>query len=126
MDAFATRADYDARFPGRTCSDRVLDECLMDATYAIAGELDRHGVEYEYVSRERLMRTCRSVANRLVPAGSDVPAGVTQMSTTAGVYSQTTSYTPSYGTPKLLTSELSMLGLSGGRIGWARLGGRDD
>ena len=72
------------------------------------------------------MRTCRSVANRLVPTGSDVPVGVTQMSTTAGVYSQTMSYTPSYGLPKLLPSELDMLGIGVGRIGWARLGGHDD
>ena len=129
MDAFATRADYDARFPGRTCSDRVLEECLMDATYAIATVLDERGIGYANSSQEfadRLMRTCRSVANRLVPSGSDVPVGVTQMSTTAGPYSQTMSYTPSYGTAKLLPSEYRMLGIGVGRIGWARLGGHDD
>ena len=126
MDAFATKSDYDARFPGRTASDAMLETCLMDATYAIAGVLDARGVDYSDPSEDfeyRLMSVCRSVANRIMPSGADVPVGVTQMSTTAGSYSQTLSYTPSYGVPKLLPSELAMLGIGGGRAGWAPLGG---
>lgn len=130
MEAFATIEDYDARFPGRTASDGTLAECLMDATLAIADVLGRRGIDYADPTEElaeRMMRTCRAVANRLVPAGSDVPVGVTQMALTAGSYNQTVSYTPSYGLPKLLPSELDMLGLGGGgRVGWAPLGARHD
>ena len=130
MEAFATIEDYDARFPGRTVSDGMLAECLMDATLAIADALGRRGVDCAEPSEElaeRMMRTCRAVANRLVPSGAEVPVGVTQMAVTAGSYNQTVSYTPSYGLPKLLPSELDMLGLGGGgRVGWAPLGARHD
>lgn len=129
MDAFATIADYDARFPGRTASDEMLGECLMDATAAIMAALDQRHVDYSDPSEEfadRLMRTCRSVANRIMPSGSDIPVGVTQMSTTAGPYQQTFSMPTSYSSPRLIPSELAMLGLSGARVGWAPLGGRDD
>lgn len=123
MEAFATIEDYDARFPGRTASDGTLAECLMDVSYAIADVLGKRGIDYadpDDELAERMMRTCRAVANRLVPAGSDVPVGVTQMALTAGSYNQTVSYTPSYGLPKLLPSELAMLGLGGGQVGSAR------
>lgn len=126
MDAFATTEQYDARFPGRTASDEMLEECLADATAAIVAALEPHGVDFDDVSegyKDKLMRVCRQVANRIMPSGSDIPAGATQMSTTAGPYQQTFSLPAVYGSPKLLPSELSMLGLGGGRVGWARLGG---
>lgn len=128
MEPFATVSDYTARF-GSVTDEGVLAECLGDATAAIAAALDSRGIDYSDPSEEfedRLMRTCRSVANRLMPAGTDVPVGVTQSSITAGSYSQTMSYTPSYGVPKLLPSELSMLGIGGGGIGWAPLGASND
>lgn len=129
MDPFATVEDYDARFPGRAASDEMLVECLMDASLAIADALDKRGIDYSEPSGvfgERLMRTCRSVANRIMPSGSDIPVGVTQMSTTAGPYQQTFSMPTAYTLPKLLPSELSMLGLGGSRVGWAPMGGHDD
>ena len=121
MDPFATVAQYDARFPGRTASNEVLEECLMDATMAIVKVLDRKGVSYADPDEQfayRLMSVCRSVANRIMP--SDMPVGATQFSMTAGPYAQTTSYSPTYGLPKLLKSELDMLGFLGGSIGFAR------
>ena len=131
MDAFATTAQYDARFPGRTASDTVLEECLDDATRAICAALDRRGIDYLDPSDEfadRLMATCRAVANRIMPSGADVPVGVTQMSTTAGPYSQTMSYTPSYGLPRLIASDYEMLGISSGYICSIdpKIGGTDD
>jgi len=129
MSAFATIAEYDARYPGRTASDEMLEECLMDATSAIVAKLEDRGVDYSDPSEDfadRLMRVCRSVANRILPSGSDIPVGVTQMSVTAGPYQQTFSMPNTYGLPKLLPSELSMLGLGGSRVGWAPLGGHDD
>lgn len=129
METFATIEDYDARFPGRTASDSMLGECLGDATLAIMDVLDKRGIDYGSPTEEfaeRLMRTCRAVANRLMPSGSDVPVGATQVSVTAGPYQQTASYSPTYGLPKLLPSELTMLGIVGSRAGWAPLGGHDD
>ena len=121
MDPFATVAQYDARFPGRTASNEVLEECLMDATMAISEVLDSKGVSYADPDEQfayRLMSVCRSVANRIMP--SDMPMGATQFSMTAGPYTQTTSYSPTYGLPRLLKSELDMLGFLGGSIGFAR------
>lgn len=129
MEPFATREDYDARFGGRTASDTALDECLADATAAICAALDARHVDYSQPSAEfadRLMRVCRSVANRIMPTGSGIPAGVTQMSTTAGPYQQTFSMPTAYGLPKLVPSELAMLGLGSSRVGWAPMGGCDD
>lgn len=129
MEALATKAQYDARFPGRSAPDEVLDECLMSATVAIVRALDARGVDRhdpDDVMEYAMMDTCRTVANRIMPSGGDVPAGVTQMAVTAGPYSQTTSYTPSYGAPKLLPSELALLGIGGGSVGWAPLGGGCD
>jgi len=129
MEAFATIEQYDARFPGREVPDAMLEECLKDATYAIAAVLEDRGVDYGDPSEdfaERLMRVCRSVANRILPSGGDVPTGATQMSVTAGPYQQTFSMPAAYGSPKLIPSELAMLGLGSSRIGWAPLGGRDD
>ena len=128
MQTFATRDQYDARFPGRKFSDDVLDACLEDATVAIQNVLDRRGVDWRSPTEElsdRMMRTCRAVADRLAPKASDVPVGVTQASITAVGFSRSYSFGASYGTPKLLDSELDMLGLGRAGIGWAQLGGRD-
>ena len=131
MEPFATVEQYEARF-GEVADESVLEECLADASAAIRMALpptvDPCDVSDDMA--DRLMRVCRSVANRIMPSGSEVPSGVTQMTETAGVYSQTMSYTPAYGLPKLLPSELSMLGI-GGRVGFARpsygvLEARDD
>ena len=126
MEPFATVEQYKARF-GEVADEGVLEECLADASSAIRAAMP--GFDFADVSEDmddRLMRVCRSVANRIMPSGSEVPSGVTQMTETAGVYSQTMSYTPSYSLPKLLPSELDLLGIGGGRVGWARLGGSDD
>jgi len=126
MEAFATVSQYDARYPGREASDEMLAECLMDATLAITAVLDRNHVDWSDPSDEfadRLMRVCRSVANRILPSGMDVPVGATQMSVSAGSYQRQFSMPGAYGTPKLIASELSMLGLGASRVGWAPLGG---
>lgn len=131
MEPFATPEQYDARFPGRTASDELLEECLDDASRAIRAAMP--GFDFGNVSEDmadRLMSVCRSVANRIMPSSTDVPAGVTQSTMTAGVYTETLNYTPTYGLPKLLPSELAMLGVCG-RVGFARpsygvLEARDD
>ena len=130
LQTFATIEQYDARFPGRTAADGTLTACLEDATAAIMTELDQRGIPYESPDEafaDRLMRTCRSVANRILPqAASDVPQGVIQASISAVGFTQSYSYGTAYGTPKLLDSELSMLGIGGGTYVYAEpYGGRD-
>ena len=126
MDAFATVSDYEARF-GPVADAAMLEECLMSATVAIIRAV---GTRLDYDNPDdtleyALMDVCRSVANRIMPSGTDIPVGATQMSTTAGPYQQTFSLPTAYSSPKLLPSELAMLGL-GARVGWAPLGGHDD
>ena len=121
MQAFATIEQYDARYPNRVVADEVLEECLLSATATIMNALNSRGIDYENpdeLMAFNLMDVCRSVANRIMP--SDMPMGATQFSMTAGPYTQTTSYSPTYGLPRLLKSELDMLGFLGGSIGFAR------
>ena len=129
MTTYATIEQYDARFPGRTASDETLTACLEDATAAIDETLDERGVDPATMGEtmaDRCMRVCRSVANRLLPQGaSDMPQGVTQASITAVGFQQSYSFGLSYGTPKLLDSELDMLGFGRVGVGWAQLGGKD-
>ena len=129
MDAFATVEQYQARF-GPVADVALLSECLDDASAAIRVALVEAGVSWEDPSddfADRLMRVCRSMANRLMPAeGSAVPQGVTQMGMTAGSYSEQYTFQSSYGTAKPLESELKMLGISPGRAGWLPLTGDDE
>ena len=124
MTTFASVAEYDARFPGRVASDETLTACLQSATAAIQLRLERCGVDWEHPDASlsfRLMDTCRSVASRILPQGGalDMPQGVTQASVTAVGFQQSYSFSPAYGVPKLLPSELDMLGVGGGSYAYA-------
>lgn len=125
MEPFATAEQYEARF-GEVDDKSMLGQCLEDATAAIRAEFARRHVDISERLKDELfadacMRVCRSVANRIMPSGVDVPLGASSVAETDGPYSRTVSYAPSYGLPKLLPSELSMLGLGGGRAGWGRM-----
>lgn len=129
MTAFATAAQYAARF-GAVDDPDLLSECLDDASAAIRRAARPAGLDLSDPDEEladSLMRVCRSVANRLMPAvGSGVMQGVTQMGMTAGSYSEQYTFQSSYGTAKLLPSELDMLGIGSGRAGWLPLAGDDE
>ena len=128
MTTFASISDYDARFPGRTVSDETLTACLEDATAAIQNELGSRGIDWEHPDAglaDRMMRTCRSVADRPLPKLGDVPYGVTQASITAVGFQQSYSFGSSYSIPKLNAGDLRMLGLGRPGVGWAQLGGHD-
>ncbi|MFR5828908.1 MAG: Gp19/Gp15/Gp42 family protein [Adlercreutzia equolifaciens] len=125
MEPFATAEQHEARF-GEVDDKSMLGQCLEDATAAIRAEFARRHVDISERLKDELfadacMRVCRSVANRIMPSGVDVPLGASSVAETDGPYSRTVSYAPSYGLPKLLPSELSMLGLGGGRAGWGRM-----
>lgn len=130
MTTYATIEQYDARFPGRTASDGTLTACLEDATAAIDATLAERGIDPATMGEDmadRCMRVCRSVANRILPqAGADMPPGVTSASISAVGFQQTYSFGATYATPRLLPSELYMLGLGRAGVGWAPLGGHDD
>lgn len=126
--SYATVAEYEARY-GEVADRALLQECLDDCTAVIQAELDRRGVDYANPSdtfADRLMRVCRSMANRVMPTGgegdADVPVGITAMTATAGPYSRTYSFAATYGTPKMLPSEMTLLGI-GARIGTGKLAG---
>lgn len=131
MEAFATVGQYEARF-GQVADAALLGECLDDASAAIRMALSEAGMSWEDPSEDfadRLMRVCRSMANRLMPAeGSAVPQGVTQMGMTAGSYSEQITFQSSYGTAKPLPSELALLGIGGsaGRVLVPSYGVADD
>lgn len=127
--SYATVAEYVARY-GCVDDCALLQECLDDCSAVIDAELDRRGVDYADPSdsfADRLMRVCRSMANRVMPASgdgeSDVPVGITAMTATAGPYSRTYSFSTTYGTPKMLPSEMALLGIGGARIGCGKIAG---
>lgn len=125
--SYATIDQYEARY-GTVADEAMLQECLDDCSAVIDAELDRRGVDYADPSEsfaDRLMRVCRSMANRVMPSdgASDVPVGVTEMTATAGPYSRTYSFASTYGTPKMLPSEMALLDIGGGRIGCGKMAG---
>lgn len=125
MEPFTTVEQYEARF-GEAGDRAILAECLDDASAAIRAEFANRHMDIakrleDEMFADACMRVCRSVANRIMPGGVDVPLGASSVAETDGPYSLTVSYAPSYGLPKLLPSELSMLGLGGGRAGWGQM-----
>lgn len=116
MEPFATVEQYVARF-GADVDDEIVQECLEDASAAIRAALDERDIDYANPDEEfadRLMRVCRSVANRIVPDVAGGMQNVSSLMETAGPYMQQVSFKHAYGTPKLLPSELELLGVGGG------------
>lgn len=128
--AFATVEEYEDRYKEVSDTD-MLQECLEDCSALIEVELERYGVDYSDPSEKlaaRLMRACRQMAHRVMPRddGADVPVGATQMSRTAGPYSEQFTLATAYDTPKVTDEERKLLGIYGARIGFGALAGRDD
>ena len=128
--AYATVEQYEARY-GEVSDADMLQECLDDCSVLIEVELDRRGVDYSDPSdafADRLMRACRSMAWRVMPRddGADVPVGATQVSRTAGPYSEQFTLATTYDTPKVTDEERKLLGIYGARIGFGALAGHHD
>lgn len=120
--AYATIEQYDARFPNRTVSDATLQACLNDASEAIEVELDSAGIDYSEPTEKfaaRLASVCCSVASRILPTASDIPQGATNVSMTAGPYSQSFEMPTAYSAAALNKYERKLLGI-GGKLGFAR------
>ena len=115
--SYATTEQYQARY-GAVSDVAMLQECLDDASAVINSALDRAHIDYSEPSEDladRLMRVCRSMANRVMPTENDIPQGVTGMSMGAVGFSESYSFATTYGTPKLLDSEMSLLGIKRGK-----------
>lgn len=128
MDSFCTVEQYVARYGAVTDVD-MLQECLDDCSAVIRARLDRAGIDYSEPDEDfadRLMRVCRSMANRVAPDDSFLPAGVSQASMSAAGFSQSMTFSTAYGTPKLVESELDLLGIPDGEFGFWRMSGGED
>lgn len=115
--SYATVEQYQARY-GAVSDTSMLQECLDDASAAINAALDRAGIDYTQPSEDfsdRLMRVCRSMANRVMPTDNDIPQNVTSMSMGAVGFSESYNFATTYGTPKLIKSDYEMLGISSTR-----------
>lgn len=129
VTSYATVTQYEARY-GSVASTAILQECLNDCTAAINAELDRYGIDHSTPSEDyadRLMRACRSMANRVMPieGDADIPVGATQASFTAGPYNQQFTLASAYGTPRVNADERILLGIPSGRIGCGLIVGDD-
>lgn len=112
--SYATVEQYQARY-GAVSDTSMLQECLDDASAAINAALARAGIDYTQPSEDfsdRLMRVCRSMANRVMPTDNDIPQNVTSMSMGAVGFSESYNFATTYGTPKLIKSDYEMLGIS--------------
>ena len=122
---WATVDDYQARY-GSVTNTEMLLACLEDCTAVINQHLSGAGIDYSEPTEDeadRYMRVCRSMANRLMPTGSAFPVGVTQATVSSLGYSESVSLQATYGTPKPLDSELTLLGIPRGRVGVWSYGG---
>lgn len=116
MQMFATVEDY-VELYGAVTDESVLSAKLRFASVAVEAALRAEGIDPSATPcsmADALVCVTCSVANRIMPSAT-VDPGATSYMTTAGPYmSQVTLGSP-YGTPKLLPSELAMLGIGGSR-----------
>ena len=124
--AYATVEQYEARY-GEVSDADMLQECLDDCTATIDAELSRRHADPSAIADGNLMRACRQMAHRVMPRerDADVPVGATQVSRTAGPYSEQYTLATTYDTPKVGDDERLLLGIGCG-IGFGALAGRDD
>ena len=127
MESFCTIAQYEDKY-GPVADEKKLDECLGDASALMRVALSKAHIDYKNPSEDfadRLMRVCRSMTNRIMPSEDDgIPVGATQVSQTAGPFSQQYTLNATYSTPRMLDSEMDLLDIPHkGRAGWTPLGG---
>ena len=118
MTAFASVADYTARYGAPSDPDRCR-VLLDDAGAFLEGELLRSGIEVdedEELQESNLKRiSCRLVSSMLDTA--DGMSGVSQSSMTAGPFTNSWTFSNPTGAFKLLQSERRSLGVGGVRAG---------
>ena len=92
--AYATVGQYESRY-GAVSDESMLKECLEDASAVIDSALADYGIDAEGSTDEysdKLMRVCRSMANRIMPRESEIPQGATSASMSAVGFTESFSF----------------------------------
>lgn len=133
--AYATYDDYLLQYPGDTVEQAHAEYLLGQASDAIDMAFRSRGRAIPYDGSDALLlrlcgRVCCQLVNRAVSVEtSDVLSGAfadtTQMSMTAGPYTQSYTLSGSGSNIKLNAADLSALGIGGGCAGFSGGGGDD-
>lgn len=133
--AYAAYSDYILQYPSDTAERAYVEYLLEQATDAIDMAFVSRGREFPSdQGDELLLRLCVRVACQLANRaasveGSDVLSGAfadtTQVSMTAGPYTQSYALSGSGTNIKLNNADLQALGLYGGSCGFSAGGGDD-
>lgn len=122
---FAEVHDIEARWRALTVEETARADALiadasaiLESLVSVVGEDERQA--------ELLKTVCCSMVIRAMSATAADSYGATQMSMTAGAYSQSWTYSNPTGDLYLTRLEKRLLGIGVGLIGWAPLGGHDD
>lgn len=119
-EAFATLADLRLRCPSLSEEDEPYAAALLaDATACIASGMRDRGVAIDQgdeVQAANLRSVCVAMVKRALPRDGSAP-GASQMTTTAGPYSETFSFANPLGDLYMTSAEESLLGLGRQRIG---------
>lgn len=116
MEAFATVADYRAKYDSDLDDSRIL-VWLEDASNHIRAELDASGIvrcdrgaDYD----DALMCVCRDMVHRAIGDESNIPFGASQFSETTGSISDSFTLANPYGDLFMTRAERRRLGLAAG------------
>lgn len=133
--AYATYEDYLLQYPSDATEQTHVEYLLEQASDAIDMAFRSRGRELPSSQDDELLaRQCKRVAcqlaNRAISVeGSDVLSGAfadtTQMSMTAGPYTQSYTLSGSGSNIKLNNADLQALGIYGGGAGFSAGGGDD-
>lgn len=123
--AYAAVSDIEARWRDLDSTEETKAETLLDDATAMLSQLV--DVDPSDTQQADLLKTvCCSMVIRAMSAAVTDSYGATQMSMTAGSYSQQWTYSNPMGDLYLTRLERILLGIGSGRIGWAPMGGYDD
>jgi hypothetical protein len=128
VEAFATVADLQAGWRTLTSAEQdVAETLLLRASAYLTTKLTRRGItidtEYELQATNLNTVTCNMVRRSMASASV---AGIAQMSQAIGSTSVSVQVSNPDGAFYLSHMDKDILGLTGGRIGWAPLGGAGD
>lgn len=121
---FAEVSDVEARWRTLSTAEQSRADVLLEDASAILDRLVKVDVD-DGRQASLLKTTCCNMVIRAMSATESDSYGATQMSMTAGPYSQSWTYGNPTGDLYLTRLEKKLLGIGVGRIGWAPLGGHE-
>ena len=129
---YANAQDYKGYYPDTAVSDSRLEMFLGKATRKLNAEMRLAGVDYSAPDEEfaaNLKDVCIEMVHRVIGDGGEqaqsIPFGASQYTASAQPYSESFTLANPYGDLFITQSEKRMLGISGKRIGFFRMGGGD-